>query len=181
MSDSLAVQTQMALGLYAYEAADYYRECRGPAQIVQTGELKAAERDYYQALNAEIAAVKSQSPNLHPKPLAKTTLRRAQLMLRGTARLTVGVVLGIAWCATGGCLMRKSDQSKTGNFALGICCEGGVSDIKRANAPASVGLAAKREYQLHMALQDAYVLGQYGPLPAPVASALPTADELGIR
>lgn len=176
MDDSLAVQTRVAQALFAFETTAYWRARRDGATAINMAGLQAAERDYEHALHLELEAVKRSHASLKPKPVAKEALARGKLWVRGTARLTAGIVVGIAWGAAGGCLLPHVVRSKTGNFALGVCCEGGVSDIKRAGALPAAALAAKREYQLHMELHRAHVVGYYGPrIPGePTASLTPS-------
>lgn len=175
--EARAQQTIAAQAAYETAICQWVKQRRAAEDSAQTPVPRRLSLDpgiaqandaYVAALNAELADVRAQVTNLTPGAVTQSGVRRLELWARGGVRLGCGIGLGLVWSTVGQCLLPEMARAQLGHFALHTCCAGGASDIKRANAPASIGLASKRDYQRKQAEHRAWLAGTFGPLDAPV-------------
>jgi hypothetical protein len=160
MAEILAENTHLARTLYAREIAkDLWAQETDPNCIAPSG-LAMAENRYMSALRQEIQVIDCPRTSRGIRETTKDAAARARLAVRGTARVSAGIVIGIAWGAALGDVLTDRQINQLGDLALGTCYEGGRTDIKRAVSPRHEALSLKRCYQLYMEIRRASVLLQ---------------------
>ncbi|RYF18203.1 MAG: hypothetical protein EOO77_11240 [Oxalobacteraceae bacterium] len=180
---ALARSTRACLDNLQMELAKWYQVDRVSAEeLTSTTPASIATEDAYEryktALAAEISACQATPAPLRPNAAMKTSAERLRLWCRGGARLGAGIPLAIVWCVVGTCVVPEKARERFRNFALNMCCSGGVTDLKRANEYASKGVQHKRDYQFEQMLFNAYMIGHFGPLQREVIDSARNGNNL---
>jgi hypothetical protein len=159
-ADIFAEQTKIARITCARETAAYVWTSQSDPNYLPSTRLELAEREYKQALICELEAFGCPRVKVQLKEFTSDAIERAGLLVRGTARVSSGVALGIMWGALCGYLLPEFRSEQFGDLALTKCYQGGLTDIERATSSRTSALSAKRFYQLHAEIQRAIIMNR---------------------